>query len=224
MKRFISVFLVAVLLMCVPMTAFAAPNPQGLDTSIDYMHEMIRAANDGSPYALHAGAIFERLRNYKIDVLGWGNKYEKTNFFTNGCTQASVLQAIEEFRSPKPKYTDEEIDWITRVVSEEAGCDWMPDWVPEAVASVILNRVASNKFPNDIKSVIKQPGQYGPYITGSMWRREPTARVKRIVKATLEKGSVLPAGVLGQSGYPTGAVHKSYYDYVLGTTIYFFYV
>ena len=79
--------------MCVPMTAFAAPNTQGIDTSIDYMHEMIRAANDGSPYALHAGAIFERLRNYKIDVLGWGNKYERLHTSICATSHRGVSQS-----------------------------------------------------------------------------------------------------------------------------------
>lgn len=39
-----------------------------------------------------------------------------------------------------------------------------------AVGAVVLNRVRSSRFPNTIREVIYQPGQFGPAITGKLDR------------------------------------------------------
>ena len=99
----------------------------------------------------------------------------------------------------------------------------MPDWVMRATASVIINRVNSPNYPNTVKGVLWQPGQYGCVWNGMIYNT-PTQKVINNCRWVLENGSTLPAGVVGQSGYPLGPVHTSYYDYILGTTVYYFYV
>ena len=72
MKR----FLVLMVILCVILTSFCmAAVPSGVDVvdydkSADYMSLMIAAAEDGSPYALHMGAIYEIQRNMKIEQEG----------------------------------------------------------------------------------------------------------------------------------------------------------
>lgn len=215
MKKELFSLALAGALLCATPTAKAA----GENFDINYMAEMQRAAQDGGTYALRAGKIFEDLRNHKIDVLGLD--YPKTSFF-NTDNATNILENIEQYLYA-PTYTDTELDWLSRLVYCEAGCDWYPDWVPKAVASVVLNRVASPNYPNSIQAVIEQSGQYGPYITGAMWNVTPSERIKRLVEDVLKNGSTLPSGVIGQSGNPTGAVHSSYYDSVLNTTVYFYY-
>ena len=39
-----------------------------------------------------------------------------------------------------------------------------------AVGAVVMNRIASSKYPNDIDSVIYQRGQFGPAGTGKLNR------------------------------------------------------
>lgn len=122
---------------------------------------------------------------------------------------------------PEPTYTEEDLYWLSRAVFAETGCNWMPDWVMRATASVILNRVNSPNYPNTIKGVLWQPGQYGCVSNGMIYNT-PTQKVIDNCRYVLEHGSTLPAHIIGQSGYPLGPVYTSYYDYILGVTVYYF--
>lgn len=123
----------------------------------------------------------------------------------------------------KPRYSAEDLDLLSRLVYAEAGCDWIPDWVQQAVASVVINRVNSPVYPNTIREVIYQPGQYGPAWSGSI-ERTASERTIANCRYVLENGSTLPANVTGQAGFISGGgMYTSYYDSVLGTTIYFSY-
>ena len=39
-----------------------------------------------------------------------------------------------------------------------------------AVGTVIMNRIASSRFPDTLKEVVYQPGQFGPAMTGKLDR------------------------------------------------------
>lgn len=193
----------------------------GYDPKADYNALIQRVLKDGGPYAMQLGAVYERQRNLKIDDLRLD--YPKTSYFSDYSTAGEILKAMEEDKKPKPTYTDEELDLLARIINAEAGCDWMPDWVQRMVGSVVLNRVNSVHFPNTIREVIYQPGQYGPVYNGSI-HKTPSAKVIANARYLLENGSICPANVTGQSGYITGGgLYTSYYDSVLGTTIYFCY-
>lgn len=199
----------------------------GFDEKVDYTQKMIDCAKDGSEYALIAGEVYEKQRNLKIETLGLS--YELTGYFGRGLTGEEILaemfppvtEAPEESVETGKTYSDEDLLWLSRVVFAEAGCDWFPDWVQRDVASVVLNRVADPRYPDTIKDVIFDPGQYSCVNSGSIYR-EPTQKVVDNCRYVLENGSTLPVYVIGQSGYPLGPVYKSYYDSVLGTTIHFF--
>lgn len=64
------------------------------------------------------------------------------------------------------KYTDAEIDLLARIVRAEALGESFEGKV--AVAAVVLNRVESSKFPDTIKGVIYQRGQFSPVSNGSI--------------------------------------------------------
>lgn len=139
----------------------------------------------------------------------------------NHTQQRQAQSELEELM--RPKYSEEELDLLARLVYAEAGCTWIPDWVQQAVASVVINRVNSPVYPGTIREVIYQPGQYGPAWSGSI-ERAADARTIANARAVLENGSTLPANVTGQAGFISGGgMYTSYYDSVLGTTIYFSY-
>lgn len=193
----------------------------GYNPKADYMTLMLRALKDGSAYAMQIGAIYEQQRNMKIDDLNMS--YAKTSYFTDYTTAKEILAAIEEEKRPKPSYTEEDLDLLARIINAEAGCDWIPDWVQRMVGSVVLNRVKSQYFPNTIREVIYQPGQYGPVYNG-MINYTPSKRVIENARYVLENGSTCPANVTGQNGVISGSgVYTSYYDSILGTTMYFCY-
>lgn len=189
------------------------------DPDMNYMAAMLRALEDGSAYAMQVGAIYEQQRNLKIHALQLPQKL--TYYFTTYTSAAEILAAIEA--DSKPKYTEEDLDLLARIINAEAGCTWIPDWVQQCVGSVVLNRVKSPLFPNTIREVIYQPGQYSPTWNG-MIHRTPDARTIENARYLLENGSITPENVTGQNGIITGGgVYRSYYDSVLGTTIYFCY-
>ncbi len=124
---------------------------------------------------------------------------------------------LQDTRCPDPN----EVDLLARLIYQEAGCDWIPDYVILWVGSVALNRVNSDLYPDTLYEVVYQPGQYEPAITGSI-ERPANERCIRLAEALLTNGSLLPPNVLGQCGWPTGSgVYATYYDAVVDTTIYF---
>lgn len=186
------------------------------DPYVDYMELMRMAAEDGSEHALIAGAVYEKQRNLKIAECSL--PYPQTSYFTDYETGADILWAIQR----DVPYTQEDLDWLSRVIYAEMGCEWIPDEIQLKVGSVVLNRVRSTDFPDTIYDVIHQKGQYSCVSNGSIWKT-PDERTIRNAKRLLEEGSILPAGVIGQSSVPFGTVYDSYYDSILGTTTYFFY-
>ena len=226
MKRFFAMLLFMLMIsLCVFTTpAFAKGlsdyiTVTGFDPNVNYMTKMKQALKDGGTYALQVGAIYEQQRNLKIEREK--ADYPKTSYFTDYTTAQEILAAIE--RDSKPKYTEEDLDLLARIINAEAGCTWIPDWVQRMVGSVVLNRVNSVHFPNTIREVIYQPGQYGPVYNGSI-HMTPSQRVIENARYILENGSICPPNVTGQTGEITGSgLYTSYYDSILGTTIYFCY-
>ncbi len=72
MKRTICLVMMVILILLIGIPAMASEVEVDKDSwlGVDYTAELIKVLDDGSEYALHAGAIFERLRNEKIEVLG----------------------------------------------------------------------------------------------------------------------------------------------------------
>lgn len=133
--------------------------------------------------------------------------------------------ASEAERDPDPAPPDPyEVDLLARLIYQEAGCDWIPDYVILWVGSVALNRVESDLYPDTLYEVIYDPGQYAPAITGSI-NRPANERCRLLAEFLLREGSLLPPNVLGQCGWPTGnGIYATYYDEILNTTIYFCYI
>lgn len=135
---------------------------------------------------------------------------------------------IEEGVAPEPiivekTYSDEDLDLLSRIIYAEVGCTWIPDQVQLYTGSVVLNRVASDLFPNTIYDVVYQKGQYSPTWNGSI-DNTPDERTIANAKKLLEEGSVLPVNVVFQSTFIQGTgIYDSYYDEALGTTTYFCY-
>ena len=123
---------------------------------------------------------------------------------------------------PAKTYTDEDLYVLSHIISAEAGnCqEQMMLWV----GSVVLNRVADERFPNTIYEVVFQTDpslQYGPIEDGSYYK-EPTEGAVEAAKKLLEEGSVLPADVIYQSNERIG----EYYTELdpppgIGSTMYF---
>jgi hypothetical protein len=71
------------------------------------------------------------------------------------------------------------------------------------VGSVVLNRVASEYFPDTMYEVIYQKGQYACTWDGNI-EKEPNERAYKIAEDLLRNGSVLPANVIFQAEFKQG--------------------
>lgn len=68
-------------------------------------------------------------------------------------------------------YTEEDVLWLARIVNVEARSASLTKKI--AVANVVLNRVNSDRFPNTIKEVIFQKGQFPPAYYSYFATSEP---------------------------------------------------
>lgn len=98
-------------------------------------------------------------------------------------------------------YTENDLYYLSHIIQAEAG--YCSTEMMEGVGSVVLNRVADERFPDTVQGVIEQPGQYTPMSNGMFWN-EPTEEVIEVAEDLLENGSKFPADVIYQANFPQG--------------------
>lgn len=98
---------------------------------------------------------------------------------------ANIKEAVAVQEEKKPvvttKYSDDELDLLARLVRAEAQGESFKGKV--AVACVVLNRVESSKFPNTIKGVIYQRGQFQPVRNGAINKPADQDSIKAVQEA-----------------------------------------
>lgn len=81
------------------------------------------------------------------------------------------------------RYSDEDYEVLKRIVQAEAGiCDTQGKIM---VANVIINRVRSGEFPNNITDVVYEKSQFSPVIDGSINTCQVTAQTVDCVDRAL---------------------------------------
>lgn len=96
---------------------------------------------------------------------------------------------------------------LAHLIGGEAGADWCTDELQLMVGSVVLNRIASDRFPNTMEEVIFQKGQYSVTWNGA-YENEPTERTVENAKYLLMNGPTIPSDVLFQANFPQGKTYK----------------
>lgn len=104
---------------------------------------------------------------------------------------------VEEFK-PYYTYTEEELDLLARCVRAEGETESFE--TKKKIASVVMNRVDSDLFPDTIREVIYSPKQFSvtfEYIKGIAMIDYPDDEESiKASKEVLEYGSILPDDVL----------------------------
>lgn len=127
---------------------------------------------------------------------------------------AEELKALEE---PEP-YTDEELELLACVIYCEAGSDSIANETRRMVGEVVLNRVASEQYPDTIKEVLTQKGQYGRfYWTGVVWpsracksvEAHAVERAYECAAACFTEDRLLPTDTIYQAGFVQGEIVAS---------------
>lgn len=82
------------------------------------------------------------------------------------------LTTVDEVKAKAViNYQKEELEWLARIIYSEAQDEPFDGLV--AVGAVVIHRVLDPSFPNTIKEVIFQPGQFTPVKTGKIYSVEP---------------------------------------------------
>ena len=98
-------------------------------------------------------------------------------------------------------YSDDDVWYLSRVIQAESG--YCQREMMEGVGSVVLNRVADDRFPDSIPEVIQQPGQYSTLSWLSS--QTPTEEVMEVTIDLLENGSKFPPEVVWQANFAQGS-------------------
>lgn len=138
-----------------------------------------------------AGTQAEEARNEKIKALGLS--YDEVTF--------------------------DDLLLLSRVIYREAGSNWLSEEWKMSVGEVVLNRVASSEFPDTVREVVMQPGQYGG-LTSEFKKLRPSRVCVEIALRLLTGERVLeePSVVFQANKRLGSGVYKKLTDDQLGVT------
>lgn len=120
-----------------------------------------------------------------------------------------------------PTYTAAELEMLALVIYQEAGGDACSDETRRMVGTVVMNRIADNRYPNTMQEVITQRAQYGRlYWTGLVWPQRSSnpgeahavARAYTIAEQILRGVRSLPEDVIYQAEFEQGTEVVAYQD------------
>lgn len=113
---------------------------------------------------------------------------------------------------------------LSKVITNEAGSDWVSDELQLYVGNVLINRVNSVEFPDTIHDCVHQEGQYSGVNTKKFEDLTPTLSSVNNAILLLEGNTYLPETVVFQANFPQGSgVYLEIYDEILRTTTYLCY-
>ena len=130
-------------------------------------------------------------------------------------TEYAVLQ--EEL----PVYTAEDLETLALIIYQEAGGDDCSDETRLMVGTVVLNRVADDRYPDTIAAVATEYKQYGRlYWTGLKWperanKAQEAHAVKRAYDCAtqlLDGYRALPEDVIYQAEFTQGTEVVAHQD------------
>ena len=108
--------------------------------------------------------------------LRWNADHGSINFSTDW-EEEGLLPSGEDF------YPQEDLDWLSRVIYAESGNQSLEGMI--GVGNVVLNRVASDSFPDTVTDVIFQAGQFDVVSAGTVYNT-PSAEAVVAAKLCLE--------------------------------------
>lgn len=151
-------------------------------------------------------ALNDSQRYYKIVRVTALESVDSTEQSTY--TPQSLMPSFNTVTGTRVSLSDAEMLWMYKIVAAEAQGEPLEGKI--AVAEVILNRVDSASFPNDVYSVIFAPGQFAPASSGTI--HSAYAKCSDTTKQSIEKA--VSAAING-SNYSGGALFfktKSYHS------------
>jgi len=132
-------------------------------------------------------------KGYKITHELMGERIQMHNSGIEVGTKEKIVVAVPNESIKDVANEGDELYWLSHIISAEAKGECGEGQV--AVGNVILNRVESDDFPNTIKKVIFQKGQFSPVNNGSIYTK-PTNSAVESAKRVLNGHKVLSKDTL----------------------------
>lgn len=135
---------------------------------------------------------------------------------TNTTVKLSVKSAkVKE----EPQYTKDELYLLSHLIQGEAGSDFITDEHQQLVGRVVVNRVKSDKYPDTLKEVIYQKGQY-QCTTNGQFDKNPSKRAIKNAKLVLEGKVDCPENVIYQAEFKQGSGVYKKIETIISTTFF----
>lgn len=203
------------LILTCSVLAFADTQWQYGDQDIDYLALIEKCVQNGSEEAMLNAAYYESVRNLKIYYNQ--SPYRQTHFLCSPADGEYILKQIEVY---KQFPYQEELLLLSKIIMAEAGASRMSMEWKLAVGEVVLNRVASPEYPNTLKEVIYQKGQYQMANTDYFRNLEPTDKCIEAAQRLLNgERFINDPSVVFQAEFKQGSgVFKTFHDSYYGTT------
>ena len=134
--------------------------------------------------------------------------------------EASRAEKIDTLELDNIKIPYEDLVLLAKIIHAEAGSAWLPmDW-KMSVGEVVLNRIASPEFPDTMREVVEQPGQYYGKNSRYFNSLKPSMESLEAAKRLLAGERVLcnPAVVFQSNGRQGSGVFLELKDRYLGST------
>lgn len=136
------------------------------------------------------------------------------------CVQVETPPAVVDepvtVEETYPPYTDEELELLALVIYQEAGGDACSDDTRLKVGTVVMNRVASDAYPDTIRDVVLQPAQYGRLSwTGPVWPER--AKLPQEAHAVARAYDTAELILLGHRALPADTVYQA--EFVQGSAV-----
>lgn len=106
----------------------------------------------------------------------------------SGCVSLTRIQDRGYLENGASYYDEDDLYWLSRIIFCESGNQPLTGKI--AVANVVLNRVASSRFPDSVYDVIFQKNQFSPASSGSIYR-EPNEESVIAAKLALDGAEAL---------------------------------
>lgn len=114
----------------------------------------------------------------------------------------NISEKNAPIQSEENLFEHSDVQLLAKLITAETGSS--SDQAQIAIASVVMNRVNSAKFPDTVFEVIYQKGQYSPTWNGSI-DNEPDEQALKNALYVYQNGSQIPSNVLYQSRYIQGS-------------------
>jgi len=185
-----------IFLVCSGFTAVGAQDSNYTEPDSNYVDQntnyMAQIISAIAVGDLNAAQDLNVLRDAKIDALGLDNL----------------------------KINIDDLNLLAKIIYWEAGSEWLSDDWKMCAGEVVLNRVASPEFPDTIKDVVYQRGQYAGVTSNSFKKQKPDELCVSLALRLLEGERVLNTpSVIFQANFRQGSgVYLALYDKHLGWT------